>query len=130
MQCLRAIRSFSGGKYSTALMRKRCGRFFEGTGVEMFTSMQKLAALPLETRVFFGHEYSAKNLEFAKSVEPNNTNIDKAIAWVKKVGTSTPSSIERERDVNPFMRAVTGESKEIGSGADVMQQLRDKKDTF
>jgi hypothetical protein len=74
--------------------------------------------------------FNESSLEFAKSVEPGNKKIDEVLEWVKKVGVSTPSSIGREREINPFVRAVVGESKELGSGVDVLQQLRDKKDKF
>src|SRR5579859_2904649 len=49
-----------------------CGRMFEGTPVQMIASLTKLRSLPLETRVFCGHEYTAANLRFALTVEPAN----------------------------------------------------------
>lgn len=59
-----------------------CGRFFEGTPEQMYSALiEKLSALPDETSVYCGHEYSLQNLKFAKHVEPNNANILEKITW-------------------------------------------------
>ena len=55
-----------------------CGRLFEGTPAQMYASLSSLAALPADTRVFCGHEYTAANLRFAAHVEPSNAAIDGA----------------------------------------------------
>ena len=52
-----------------------CGRLFEGTADEMLASLDRLAALPGETRIFCGHEYTEANLRFAMAVEPANSAI-------------------------------------------------------
>ena len=52
-----------------------CGRLFEGTPAMMHASLAKLAALPAETRVYFGHEYTAANLRFAAAAEPSNAAV-------------------------------------------------------
>jgi hydroxyacylglutathione hydrolase len=80
-----------------------CGRVFEGTMEMMHASLQKLAALPPETRVFFGHEYTASNLKFAAHAEPDNEAV-KARAG-SLVTPSTPSTIGDELATNPFLRA-------------------------
>lgn len=85
-----------------------CGRLFEGTPVQMHASLSRLAALPGDTRVCCAHEYTLSNLKFAAAVEPGNTARDDYIAWCERTrarGEPTlPSSIARERAVNPFLR--------------------------
>ena len=56
-----------------------CGRLFEGTAAQMHQSLQKLAALPDDTRVFCAHEYTIPNGRFARSVEPDNARINEQI---------------------------------------------------
>jgi hydroxyacylglutathione hydrolase len=80
-----------------------CGRLFEGSAEMMHTSLAKLAALPPETRVYFGHEYTASNLKFAAAVEPDNDAIPDRAANMAK--PSTPSTIADELATNPFVRA-------------------------
>jgi hydroxyacylglutathione hydrolase len=86
-----------------------CGRLFEGTPADMFTSLGKLAALPPETRVYCGHEYTAKNLAFAAQAEPDNQAIAARIARVderrRRGEPSVPFTLAEERDTNPFVRA-------------------------
>lgn len=80
-----------------------CGRVFEGTMEMMHASLQKLGALPGDTRVYFGHEYTAANLKFAAHVEPDNPDI--AVRAKAVPSPSTPSTIALERATNPFLRA-------------------------
>ena len=80
-----------------------CGRLFEGDAAMMHASLQKLAALPPETRVYFGHEYTAANLKFAAAVEPDNVDVAQRAAELAT--PSTPSTIAVERATNPFLRA-------------------------
>ena len=80
-----------------------CGRVFEGSPEMMFVSLNKLAALPPSTRVYFGHEYTAANLKFAAHVEPNNKAIAERAASLST--PSTPSTIADERATNPFLLA-------------------------
>lgn len=62
-----------------------CGRFFEGTAQQMYTALiEKLSALPDDTLVYCGHEYSLQNLAFAKHVEPSNEDISKKIQWSRE----------------------------------------------
>ena len=85
-----------------------CGRLFEGTPAQMHTSLSRLAALPGDTRVCCAHEYTLSNLKFAAAVEPGNAARDDYIAWCESTrarGEPTlPSSVARERAVNPFLR--------------------------
>ena len=90
---------FSGG----------CGRLFEGTPAQMHASLSRLARLPGDTRVCCAHEYTLGNLEFALAVEPDNASLIDYRAQCEALrarGLATlPSTLERERAVNPFLRA-------------------------
>src|SRR5678815_2122178 len=80
-----------------------CGRVFEGDAAMMHASLMRLAALPPETRVYFGHEYTASNLRFAAAVEPDNPRI--AARAKSLAAPSTPSTMADEHATNPFLRA-------------------------
>jgi len=86
-----------------------CGRLFEGTASQMWSSLSALAALPPETRVYCGHEYTLANLRFATAVEPDNAELRARDARAKTTrdrGEPTvPSTIGEERATNPFLRA-------------------------
>ena len=96
-----------------------CGRLFEGTPEMMFAAMQKLGALPGDTRVYCGHEYTASNLRFAAHVEPDNPDVKRAIERTAPLRAKAaadwhdatpdemtiPSTIADEHRTNPFMRA-------------------------
>lgn len=90
---------FSGG----------CGRLFEGTPAQMLASLDKLAALPGNTRVCCAHEYTLSNLRFARAVEPDNTALQQYTrhceAQRARQLPTLPSTIALERDVNPFLRS-------------------------
>lgn len=85
-----------------------CGRLFEGTPDQMSDSLGKLAALPDETRVFCGHEYTLDNLRFALAVEPDNARaqayLEDARQRRREGRPTLPSGIGLEREVNPFLR--------------------------
>jgi hydroxyacylglutathione hydrolase len=85
-----------------------CGRLFEGDAAMMIKSLSKLMALPDDTQVYFGHEYTEKNLRFALSLEPNNGALRKKYDWVleqsKRGRPTTPTSIGSEKETNPFFR--------------------------
>lgn len=85
-----------------------CGRLFEGTAAQMHASLQKLNALPTDTEVYCMHEYTAANLAFAKVVDPENSDIDDCLQQVRRLRAqnlpSLPSTLTRERSVNPFLR--------------------------
>jgi hydroxyacylglutathione hydrolase len=86
-----------------------CGRLFEGTPAQMWSSLAKLAALAPTTRVFCGHEYTLANLRFAQAVEPANVAIETRIgrerAKRERDEPTLPTTIGEERDTNPFLRA-------------------------
>lgn len=85
-----------------------CGRLFEGTPAEMLASLDRLAALPADTLVCCGHEYTLANGRFARVAEPDNAARDRHLAEVealRRAGRpSLPSRIGLERDCNPFLR--------------------------
>ena len=89
---------FSGG----------CGRLFEGTPAQMLASLDKLAALPGNTRVCCTHEYTLANLRFAVAVEPDNAELAAYQAQCQQLraqGQPTlPGSISQEIQINPFLR--------------------------
>jgi hydroxyacylglutathione hydrolase len=91
-----------------------CGRLFEGTPLQMLTSLQKLAALPAETQVFCSHEYTLHNINFALSVEPDNEALQQrkldTVAMRNADYPSLPSTIALELATNPFLRC---DSKQI-----------------
>lgn len=85
-----------------------CGRLFEGDAAQMMASLARLAALPDDTRVFCGHEYTEKNLLFAATLEPGNRAVQRKLTHVqglRRAGAPTvPSTIAEERETNPFLR--------------------------
>ena len=85
-----------------------CGRLFEGTPLQMYHSLQKLAALPSATKVYCTHEYTMHNINFALMFEPNNQRLIERHENTQKLHESNipslPSSIELELATNPFLR--------------------------
>jgi len=85
-----------------------CGRVFEGTPQQMYASLQKLRALPDETKVYCGHEYTLANIGFAKGVEPGNAALTAREARdrrLREAGKPTvPSRLGEEKATNPFLR--------------------------
>jgi hydroxyacylglutathione hydrolase len=85
-----------------------CGRLFEGTAAQLFDSLERLAALPDETRVYCAHEYTLGNLRFAATVEPGNADVLESLESVRALRSrdaiTLPSTIGRERRINPFLR--------------------------
>jgi hydroxyacylglutathione hydrolase len=85
-----------------------CGRLFEGDAAMMLRSLSKLMALPDATKVYFGHEYTEKNLRFALTLEPNNSELQKKHAWAVEQTArhhpTVPTTIASEKATNPFFR--------------------------
>jgi hydroxyacylglutathione hydrolase len=86
-----------------------CGRIFEGTPAGMWQSLAKLAALPDDTAVYCGHEYTQSNARFALTVDPENARLKartEEIAALRAAGKPTvPTTIGLEKATNPFLRA-------------------------
>lgn len=130
-----SIKSQSGGVFTgDTLFLGGCGRFFEGTAEQMHASLSKLAALPDDTVVYNGHEYTAGNVAFAKTIEPENPAIGRLfkLAQENKVTTGL-STIGDEKEWNVFMRldkvAIMQATGAEGPGA-VMNKLRELKNNF
>lgn len=103
-----------------------CGRLNEGgTGPQMFTSLRKLAALPSDTLVCCGHEYTQSNARFALTEEPGNAALQARTAEVDRLrGTgapTVPSTLGAELAENPFLRVPTAEA---------FTAMRRRKDVF
>lgn len=85
-----------------------CGRLFEGSPEQMWTSLQRLAALEPSTRVCCAHEYTLANLRFALAVEPDNEHLQQAVVACNALRAQSlptlPSTIARELAINPFLR--------------------------
>jgi len=85
-----------------------CGRLFEGTPAQMLGSLSKLANLPESTLVYCAHEYTETNLEFAKTLEPDNKDLVARLDEVKKLRAQNkptiPATLEIEMRTNPFLR--------------------------
>lgn len=122
-----------------SLMALGCGRLFEGTADQMWTSLSKLAALPDETIVYSGHEYTQANGTFAETIEPENPDLQARIADIARARAAdkptVPSSLALEKATNPFLRAAeTGIQKNLDmQGADpakVFAEIRARKDRF
>ncbi|MEO8346193.1 MAG: hydroxyacylglutathione hydrolase [Betaproteobacteria bacterium] len=86
-----------------------CGRLFEGTPVQMWSSLSALAALPPETRIYCGHEYTLANLRFALAVEPDSMEVKARDALERakrdRGEPTVPATMDIERATNPFLRA-------------------------
>lgn len=120
-----------------------CGRIFEGTAPMLFASLQKLAILDPDTRVYCTHEYTLANLKFASAADPENSALKQRIKTAMKTreeGMPTlPSSIALELATNPFLRcdqpalissAASREQEPIETATEVFASLRQWKDNF
>jgi len=113
-----------------------CGRVFEGTYPMMWDSLLKLRALPNDMRVYCGHEYTASNVKFALSIEPNNPALKARAEEVTKLRAANqptiPTLIRDEKEANTFLRAdVPSVAAAVGlagkSPAEVFGELRERK---
>ena len=86
-----------------------CGRLFEGDARQMYESLRRLAALPDETRLYCGHEYTLANGRFALTVEPDNAALSRRVSEVtaarERGEVTLPTTVALERATNPFVRA-------------------------
>ena len=122
-----------------SLMALGCGRLLEGTPEQMWGSMQKLRALPPETIICSGHEYTATNAAFALTLEPDNANLRSRVEAIKAArinGEPTvPSTLALEQQTNPFLRADVPALKhaigmDTADSTSVFTQIRARKDRF
>lgn len=120
-----------------------CGRVFEGTPEQMYASLEKLRALPDETKVYCGHEYTLANIGFARAVEPGNRALgarEERDRLLREAGKPTlPSTLGDEKATNPFLRCgepavVESANKYLGARlsepAKVFAAIRDWKNRF
>ena len=116
-----------------------CGRLFEGTPQQMWSSLSKFRKLPEDTRVFCAHEYTQANARFALSVEPENQALQarsRAIDAARAQDRPTvPSTLGEELATNPFLRAdQPGLAANVGlAGSEpvaVFAEVRRRKDNF
>ena len=102
-----------------------CGRLFEGTPEQMYRSLQRITALPDETRLYCAHEYTLSNARFVATAEPENAAIAERLQTVERFrerGEITlPTTVAQERQTNSFVRASTWQQ---------FAELRAAKDSF
>ncbi|MEX0279297.1 MAG: hydroxyacylglutathione hydrolase [Ruegeria sp.] len=122
-----------------SLMALGCGRLFEGTPPQMWDSLCKLAALPDDTLVCSGHEYTQSNAKFAVTVDPDNPALNDRVADINRAraaGEATvPSNLGLEKATNPFLRAANPAIQaHLGmtnaDPASVFAEIRARKDRF
>lgn len=86
-----------------------CGRLFEGTADQMWNSLQKIMALPDDTNIYCGHEYTLSNAEFCLNIEPDNEALRKRYKDVQDMRKSNkptiPTTLSLEKETNVFLRA-------------------------
>lgn len=116
-----------------------CGRLFEGTPAQMWGSLSKLAALPDDTTVYFGHEYTLSNARFAKTIDPDNAALLTRVAEIEALRAAgaftAPTTIGLEKATNPFLRAADPAIRrhlglEKAGDAEVFAEIRARKDRF
>ena len=122
-----------------SLMALGCGRLFEGTPEQMWRSLCKFVDLPGDTLVCSGHEYTATNLAFALTIEPQNPDLQargKRISAARDRRQPTvPSTLSEELATNPFLRAGLDEVKSAlnmmgRADSEVFAEIRHRKDSF
>ena len=122
-----------------SLMAMGCGRLFEGSAPQMWESLLKLRALPADTIIASGHEYTASNAKFAASLGEDNPALSQRITEITKAraaGEATvPSLLSVECATNPFLRADDPALKSAvglphATDAEVFAEIRRRKDNF
>ncbi|WP_271949161.1 hydroxyacylglutathione hydrolase [Ruegeria faecimaris] len=122
-----------------SLMAMGCGRLFEGTAPQMWESLCKLSALPDDTLVCSGHEYTQSNAKFALTVDPGNSALQKRVAEIDSTRAAqqptVPSTLALEKATNPFLRAADPAIQaHLGmAGAEpakIFAEIRARKDRF
>ena len=98
-----------------------CGKIFDGTHEQMYNSLKKISALPKDTKIYCAHEYTKKNITFALSLDPDDTNLKLRKESLSNVTNTIPSSLEEELKTNPFLKCTSLEA---------FKRLRDLKDQY
>ncbi|WP_411817115.1 hydroxyacylglutathione hydrolase [Hyphococcus sp. DH-69] len=116
-----------------------CGRLFEGTPDQMWSSLQKISSMPHETKLYCAHEYTKANAAFALSVDPSNAALQARAKEVDSMRAqnlpTVPTTVEKELATNPFLRAEdkslqTNINMDGASAVDVFAKTRALKDSF
>lgn len=111
-----------------------CGRLFEGTPTQMLGSLDRLASLPGETRVYCAHEYTLANIRFALAVEPGNADLQlrarDASAQRERGEPTLPSTIGLELQTNPFMRSDANAVRDAAIAHAGAPAIRSRTDVF
>jgi hydroxyacylglutathione hydrolase len=117
-----------------------CGKLFEGTPHQMHSSLTKISALPDDTNIYCGHEYTLSNSKFAMSIEPSNEELKSyalQIAQLRDKGVPTiPTTLKKEKACNPFLRTWSSEIRRIlniessVSDQEALGVIRQAKDRF
>ncbi|MET0874276.1 MAG: hydroxyacylglutathione hydrolase [Pseudolabrys sp.] len=116
-----------------------CGRVIEGTPEQMWRSLVKLRDLPNDTEFYCGHEYTAANIKFARTIEPNNKALAarevEANRQLAQNEATIPATIREEKQANPFLRAdvpevATGIGMAGKPAAEVFAEIRARKNKF
>ena len=116
-----------------------CGRVIEGNAEVMWKSLTKLRALPDDTRIFCGHEYTAANIRFAKTIEPDNAaraaRAQQVAQLLADKKPTIPSTMAEEKAANPFLRAdVPAVAKSLDLAGrpawQVFAEIRERKNKF
>jgi hydroxyacylglutathione hydrolase len=116
-----------------------CGRVIEGNNETMWQSLLKLRALPDDTRIYCGHEYTAANVRFAKTIEPDNPALaarEKEVTrLIAEKKPTIPSLLGEEKAANPFLRADMPEvAAKVGLAGkpawQVFAEIRERKNKF
>ncbi len=116
-----------------------CGRLFEGTPEQMYHSLQKLAQLPEDTKIYCTHEYTLHNINFALTLEPNNAELVQRKHDTEKLRSrlqpSLPSSLFLELATNPFLRCQSSEISaslqlENHSPLEVFRRMREMRNHY
>ncbi len=116
-----------------------CGRLFERPPADMWHSLQKLAVLPDETAIYFGHEYTLSNARFALTIDPGNERLKARAAEIEALRAegkfTIPTTLALEKETNPFLRAGDPAIRrnllmETKTNEEVFAEIRKRKDNF
>ncbi|TDW19727.1 hydroxyacylglutathione hydrolase [Rhizobium azibense] len=116
-----------------------CGRLLERPAADMWHSLQKLAVLPDETAIYFGHEYTLSNARFALTIDPDNERLKTRVAEIEALRAegrfTIPTTLGLEKETNPFLRAADPAIRrnllmESKTDEEVFAEIRRRKDKF
>jgi hydroxyacylglutathione hydrolase len=116
-----------------------CGRLFERSASDMWSSLQKLAVLSDETAIYFGHEYTLSNARFALTIDPDNERLQTRAAEIEALRAdgkfTIPTMMGLEKETNPFLRPADPAIRrnlimEGKTNEEVFAEIRKRKDSF